>query len=69
MAIYALADLHLSLSCPEKTMEVFGTSWGDYISRVEDNWRSTVTCEDTVLIPGDISWATYISNAEEDEVE
>ncbi len=66
MAIYALADLHLSLSCPEKTMEVFGTSWGDYISRVEDNWRSTVTCEDTVLIPGDISWATYISNAEED---
>lgn len=66
MAIYALADLHLSLSCPEKTMEVFGTSWGDYISRVEDNWRSTVTCEDTVLIPGDISWATYISKAEED---
>ena len=33
MSIYALADLHLSLSCPDKSMEVFGLSWGDYISR------------------------------------
>ena len=66
MAIYALADLHLSLSCPDKTMEVFGSSWGDYISRVEDNWKNAVTSDDTVLIPGDISWATYIDKAEED---
>lgn len=66
MAIYALADLHLSLSCPDKSMEVFGHSWGDYISRVKDNWESTVTTSDTVLIPGDISWATYINKAEED---
>ncbi len=66
MAIYALADLHLSLSCPDKSMEVFGHSWGDYISRVKDNWESTVTASDTVLIPGDISWATYINKAEED---
>ena len=66
MAIYALADLHLSLSCPDKSMEVFGHSWGDYISRVEENWRNTVSEEDTVLIPGDISWATYFDKAEED---
>ena len=66
MAIYALADLHLSLSCPDKSMEVFGHSWGDYISRVKDNWESTVTASDTVIIPGDISWATYINKAEED---
>jgi predicted phosphohydrolase len=66
MAIYALADLHLSLSCPNKSMEVFGHSWGDYISKVKENWENMVTETDTVLIPGDISWATYIEKAEED---
>lgn len=66
MSIYALADLHLSLSCPNKSMEVFGHSWGDYISRVKENWEGTVKENDTVLIPGDISWATYIDKAEED---
>ena len=66
MSIYALADLHLSLSCPNKSMEVFGHSWGDYISRVKENWESTVKENDTVLIPGVISWATYIDKAEED---
>ena len=66
MAIYALADLHLSLSIPGKTMEVFGSSWGEYISRVKDNWENTVTDADTVLIAGDISWSTYIDQAEED---
>ena len=66
MSIYALADLHLSLSCPDKSMEVFGLSWGDYISRVRENWENTVKETDTVLIPGDISWATYINKAEED---
>ena len=66
MAIYALADLHLSLSCPDKSMEVFGHHWGDYISRVKENWENIVTEDDTVLIPGDISWATYIDKAEED---
>ena len=66
MAIYALADLHLSLSNPDKSMEVFGSSWGDYISRVSDNWKKTVTASDTVLIAGDISWATYVDKAEED---
>ena len=60
MSIYALADLHLALSCPDKSMEVFGSSWGEYISRVEENWKKTVSGSDTVLISGDISWATYI---------
>ena len=66
MAIYALADLHLSLSVPGKTMEVFGSSWDGYISKIRESWESTVTDSDTVLIPGDISWATYIEKAEED---
>ena len=66
MAIYGLSDLHLSLSNPEKSMDVFGSGWDGYISRIETGWRSAVTPEDTVLVAGDISWATYIDKAEED---
>lgn len=66
MSIYALADLHLALSNPEKSMDVFGSRWEGYIPKIKDNWMNTVTDSDTVLIPGDISWATYIDKAEED---
>ena len=66
MAIYALADLHLSLSIPDKSMTVFGRGWEDYIERIEENWRAEVTDEDTVLVPGDISWATKLSETERD---
>ena len=66
MAIYALADLHLCLSCPDKSMSVFGPAWENYVSRIKENWENMVTAEDTVLIPGDISWATYLEDAEED---
>ena len=66
MAIFALADLHLCLSCPDKSMEICWSSWENYVSRIKENWEETVTSEDTVLIPGDISWATYIDKAEED---
>ena len=66
MAIYAMADLHLSLGKPEKSMEVFGRAWENYIPRIEENWRKTVKETDTVLISGDISWETYLSDAAED---
>lgn len=66
MSIYALADLHLSLSNPEKSMELFGHQWAGYLDRITEEWNRTVKPEDTVLVPGDISWATYIEKAEED---
>ncbi|MCR4670208.1 MAG: metallophosphoesterase [Saccharofermentans sp.] len=66
MSIYALADLHLSLSNPDKSMDVFGTGWEGYIDRIRKAWEETVGEDDTVLISGDISWATYIENARED---
>lgn len=66
MAIFALADLHLCLSCPDKSMEICWSSWENYVSRIKENWEETVTSDDTVLIPGDISWATYIDKAEAD---
>ncbi|MEN6313519.1 MAG: metallophosphoesterase [Clostridiaceae bacterium] len=65
MAIYAISDLHLALSV-DKPMDVFGARWSNYMDRLEENWRSTVDTNDYVLIPGDISWATYLSQAYKD---
>ena len=61
MAIYALADLHLCLSNPDKSMAICWGSWADYVEKIKENWENTVTAEDTVLVSGDISWATYIA--------
>lgn len=66
MALFAMADLHLSNRNPEKTMEVFGSRWTGYISRIEKNWRALVTDDDTVVIPGDISWALTLTEALDD---
>ena len=62
MAIFAISDLHLSFNC-DKPMEVFGNKWENYTERMKDNWNKIVGNTDTVIIPGDISWATYIEDA------
>lgn len=64
MSIFAIADTHLSFSC-EKPMDIFH-GWSDYVSRIEGNWRNLVTEDDTVVIPGDISWAMSLKEAEAD---
>ena len=61
--VYAIGDLHLSLSVPDKAMDVFGVHWKDHAARVKEAWQDTVTEEDLVLIPGDVSWAMYLSDA------
>lgn len=65
MSIYAISDLHLALSI-SKPMDVFGNRWSNYMERLDSEWRQTVTDEDYVIVPGDISWATYIDQAYED---
>ncbi len=65
MAIFAISDLHLSLSC-DKPMEVFGTHWKNYEERLRENWNRVVSPEDLVIIPGDISWAMYLQETKED---
>lgn len=56
MALFAIADLHLSGASDHK-MDVFGPRWQDYTQKIKKNWTAVVSPEDTVVIPGDISWA------------
>ena len=65
MAIYALSDLHLSLGV-DKPMDIFGKEWDGYVEKMKENWQSIVSEDDLVIIPGDVSWATYIDEAYED---
>jgi len=64
MALYTIADLHLSLGA-DKPMDVF-RGWENYVERLEKNWRALVTPEDTVVIAGDISWGMRLEETEKD---
>ena len=67
MSIFVLSDLHLSTdSLTNKSMEVFGSRWQGYIPKIEKNWNAVVGADDTVIVPGDISWATRLPEAESD---
>lgn len=65
MAVYAISDLHLA-SVRNKPMDVFGGNWNDYMTKIKENWINTVKKNDTVIVPGDVSWATYLEEAYED---
>ncbi|MDR0883066.1 MAG: metallophosphoesterase [Oscillospiraceae bacterium] len=61
--LFAIADLHLSISTGiQKSMEIF-PGWEYYQARIETNWRAVVGDEDTVVIAGDFCWAMGIENA------
>lgn len=62
MRIHAISDLHLALSV-NKPMDIFGERWSNYMERLQTEWNLTVSEEDYVIVPGDISWATYLDEA------
>ena len=64
MNIFAIGDTHLSLGT-DKPMDIF-KGWDNYVERLEKNWRAVVGKNDVVVIPGDISWAMSLENAEND---
>ncbi len=67
MSIFAIADLHLStLDSTNKSMEVFGRRWIGYTEKLKSNWQKLVNETDTVIIPGDISWALTLEEARSD---
>ena len=66
MAIYVMADLHLATANSQKSMEVFGKRWINYIEKINKNWTALIGALDTVIIPGDISWALTVEEAKSD---
>ena len=65
MSLFSIADLHLSLVA-DKPMDVFGSRWKSYTEKIENRWRAVVTPNDTVIIPGDVSWAMTLEEAKTD---
>ena len=67
MSIFVIADLHLSFyPGSDKPMDVFGPRWFQHAQKLEQNWRAAVAGTDTVVIPGDISWALKLEDAKYD---
>lgn len=64
MALYAIGDLHLSLSA-DKSMEVFGPAWENYVDRIRQG-LSVLTEDDTLVLAGDTSWGMSLEEAEAD---
>lgn len=65
MSIYVIGDLHLSFST-DKPMDIFGKNWENHSEKIKQNWIKQVTENDTVILPGDFSWATYLENTYND---
>ena len=64
MALYAIGDLHLSLTA-DKSMEVFGPAWENYVNRIAASF-SQLTARDTLILAGDTSWGMDLQEAEAD---
>ena len=67
MAIYVIGDLHLSFSA-NKPMNIFGNNWENHAEKIKQNWLKKVNHDDTVILPGDFSWATYLEESYDDFV-
>ncbi|MCR5136919.1 MAG: metallophosphoesterase [Oscillospiraceae bacterium] len=64
MALYAIGDLHLSLS-GEKPMDRFGEIWRDHPQKLLEGFRD-LKPDDLTVLCGDLSWAMSLEGAKED---
>jgi len=62
MALFAIGDLHLGLSV-DKPMNIFGEMWEKHEEKIKENWIKKISENDSIIIPGDISWATDFDDA------
>lgn len=65
MSLYVIGDLHLPFGI-NKPMDIFGDGWQDYTQKIKEDWNKKVKKEDTVIIAGDFSWATYLEETYKD---
>lgn len=55
IGIFAISDLHLSFGT-DKPMNIF-YGWENHTERIKANWKRLIKEDDTVVLPGDFSWA------------
>ena len=65
MSLYVIGDLHLPFGI-DKPMDIFGLQWEGYTEKLKQNWIENVKPEDTVILAGDFSWATYLEETYKD---
>lgn len=65
MAIWAIADLHLSFN-ENKPMDIFGDNWKNHEEKIKQDWLNKVSDNDAVLLPGDFSWSMYLEDTVKD---
>ena len=67
MSLYVMGDTHLSFGAGvNKPMDRFGSRWTNHAQKIAARWSAVVTPEDTVVVPGDISWADTLEESEAD---
>ncbi len=64
MSIFTISDLHLSFGS-DKPMNIF-RGWDNHTERLLANWNRLVTPQDTVVLPGDFSWALKLEETKPD---
>ena len=64
MALYAIGDLHLSIST-NKPMDIFGAVWENHTEKLRDGFAGLLP-EDITVICGDLSWGMNFDEAKED---
>ena len=47
-------------------MDIFDSVWKDHPQKILERWNSTVSEDDTVLVPGDVSWGKNLNEATPD---
>jgi len=62
MALYAIADLHLS-EAVEKPMDVFGGAWENYREKIITGFQKTLKSGDVLVVAGDVSWGINLDEA------
>ena len=47
-------------------MDIFGPHWHNHFDRIREDWVQKVSEGDIVLLPGDLTWAMHLEEAQED---
>lgn len=61
MALYAIGDLHLSLT-GAKPMDIFGPAWKDHTERLRESF-SYLNKKDVIVLCGDLSWGMSLEES------